>query len=119
VTAKPDIGLNEIEAAVWKEIERVQNDPPSQREVQRAINSLEANFVFGVQRVGGFGGKADNLNGYYFRTGYPDGFKADLERYLKVTPEDVQRVAKKYLGRNNAVILSVVPEGKLELQASK
>ena len=119
VTAKPDIGLSEIEAAIWQEIEKVQNETPSQREIQRAINGLEANFVFGVQRVGSFGGKTDKLNGYYFRTGNPDGFQADLERYLKVTPEDVQRVAKKYLGRNNAVILSVVPEGKLELQASK
>jgi len=118
VTAKPEIGLREIENSIWTEIEKIQNTPPTKREVDRAINGIEANFLFGIQNVGGFGGKADKLNQYYTTTGTTDGFEADLSRYLKVRPEDVQRVAKKYLGRDNLIILSAVPEGKTDLQAA-
>ena len=118
VTAKPGIGLHEIENSIWAEIKKIQGTPPTVREVDRAINGIEANFLFGIQNIGGFGGKADKLNQYYINTGIADGFEADLSRYLKVTPEDVQRVAKKYLSMDNLVILSVVPEGKTDLQAS-
>ncbi len=116
ITALPDLSLDKIEDAVWVEIEKIQTDPPTQREVQRAINSIEANFLFGIQ---GISRKADKLNSYYTYTGRADGFEEDLSRYSNVTPEDVRRVANKYLHKNDLIILSVVPEGKLELQGAK
>ena len=116
ITATPETNLSEIEKTVWEEIEKIQNELPTEREMRRAINSIEANFVFGIQSIGS---KADRLNAYYTWTGIPDGFEKDLSRYSRVTAEDVQRVANKYLHKNNLIILSVVPEGKEELQASK
>lgn len=116
ITATPETDLSKIEKAVWKEVEKIQNELPTEREMRRAINSIEANFVFGIQSIGR---KADRLNAYYTWTGTPDGFEKDLSRFSRVTAEDVQRVANKYLDKNNLIILSVVPEGKQELQASK
>ena len=116
ITATPESDLTEIEKTVWEEVEKIQNELPTEREMRRAINGIEANFVFGIQSISR---KADRLNSYYTWTGIPDGFEKDLSRYSRVTAEDVQRVAKKYLHKNNVIILSVVPEGKQELQASK
>ncbi|HAN37525.1 MAG TPA: peptidase M16, partial [Chitinophagaceae bacterium] len=36
----------------------------------------------------------------------------EIERYRKVTREDVMAVAKKYLNKNNRVVLYYVPKGK-------
>ena len=53
--------------------------------MQRALNQIEANFYRGMERVGGFGGKADQLNAYYTATGTPDYFEEDLARYRALT----------------------------------
>jgi zinc protease len=63
-------------------------------------------------------GKADRLNAYYYQTGNPDSFQADLDRYRAVTAADVQRVVKRYL-HTSRVMASVVPQGKLDLAARK
>ena len=47
---------------------------PSAREVERAVNQIEASFYHRMERVGGFGGKADQLNAYY-RGGRPGLFQ--------------------------------------------
>ena len=60
--------------------------PPTDREVQRALNQIEASFYSRMERVGGFGGKADQLNGYFAATGNPDWFNEDLARYRALSP---------------------------------
>jgi len=65
--------------------------------------------------VGGFGGKADQLNFYNYFVGTPDYFQRDLDRYFTVTPADVQRATRQYLTGAHRVVLSVVPQGKPEL----
>jgi zinc protease len=60
------------------------------------------------------GGKADQLNLDYFRTGDPDYFEEDLARYRALDPNDLQAAAARYLGAGR-VLVSVVPEGKQEL----
>ena len=49
------------------------------------INQIEANFYRGMERVGGFGGKANQLNSYYNAAGTPDYFEKDLARYRALT----------------------------------
>ena len=43
-----------------------------------------------MERIGNFGGKADQLNSYWVQTGNPDWFNEDLNRYLSLQPNDVQ-----------------------------
>ena len=45
-----------------EELDRLRRDGPEPREVQRAINQMEASFYQRMERVGSFGGKADQLN---------------------------------------------------------
>jgi zinc protease len=65
-----------------------------------------------MERVGGFGGKADQLNAYLAATGDPNGFDKDLSRYRAVTAADIQTAVAKYLPKDRRVELSVVPEEK-------
>jgi zinc protease len=117
-TARGGHSLNELEKVIQEEIDRVKKEPPSQQEVQRAVNQYEASFLDRLEAVGGFGGKADQLNAYFTRTGNPDYFNEDLARYKAVDPGDVRAVAETYLRNDGRVILSVVPEGKKDLGAA-
>jgi zinc protease len=114
VTARSGHGLEEIRKLVDEELSRLQESPPSERELLRFQNRVETAFFDRLERVGGFGGKADQLNAYYFRTGNPDYYEEDLARYRSLQPNDVQAAARQFLGPGR-VLVSVVPEGKKEL----
>lgn len=117
-TARAGHDLDELERVIQEELDRIKTEEPTQREVARAINQYEAGFLDGLERVGGFGGKADRLNMYYTYTGNPDYFNEDLSRYKALDPSDISSVARSYLRDGGRVILSVVPEGHTELAAS-
>ena len=110
VTARPGHALEDLKRLIDEELERVRLEPPEPREVQRALNGVEASFYRGMEQVGGFGGKADQLNAYFVHTGNPDYFAEDLGRYLALTPADVQAVVRRHLPADRRVELSVVPE---------
>jgi zinc protease len=115
-TAKPGIGLKQLEDEIYKEIEKIKVEEITKRELDRVKNDHEASYIYRLQSVGGFGGKTDQLNMYNVFVGDPGYFNKDLARYTKVSSKDVQDAAKKYLKQTGKVILSVVPSGKLELQ---
>ncbi len=108
-TVLQDAKIEDVEAAIFAEIERIKAEPPGADEVERAINKLEAHFVHQLESIGGFGGRADLLNLYNVFGGDPGRLNTDLDRYLTVTPADVQRVAQKYLG-SGRVRLVVSPK---------
>jgi len=114
VTARAGHTLEEIRKLVDEEIGRLQAEAPSAHEVTRFQNQTEAAFYDRLERVGGFGGKADQLNAYYTETGDPGYFEEDLARYRALGPSDIQAVAQSFLGPGR-VVVSVVPEGKKEL----
>ena len=66
-----------------------------------------------MERVGGFGGKVDQLNSYFMRTGNPDYFNEDLARYRAITPDDIRAAVRAYLPASARVELTVVPGGGL------
>jgi len=117
-TARPGHDLNELQRVIDEEIRRVAETGPTPREIERIYNQNEASFLGRMERVGSFGGKADQLAYYDYFVGTPDYFQADLDRFRRVTPADVQRVAREYLQRHR-VVLSVVPQGRPELAATQ
>ena len=109
VTASPGHTLEEIEDVVWDELRQLQDGPPNEEEVARAKNRVESHQVRQLERVGGFGGRADQLNYYNTMAGDPGAINTDVDRYMAVTAEDIQRVASSRLGQSY-VRLSVLPE---------
>ena len=111
-TARQGHTVEELQKAIDEEIDRLRRAPPEPREVQRALNQIEASFYRRMERVGGFSGKADQLNSYYFLGGSPDYFAEDLARYTSMTPADVQAAMTRWLPRDRRVELVVEPEVK-------
>jgi zinc protease len=111
-TARPGRTMEEIQKAIDEEIERLRREPPEAREVQRALNEIEASFYRQMERVGGFSGKAEQFNAYYFAGGDPDFFAEDLARYKAISPTDVQAAVRRWLPADRRVELIVAPEGK-------
>lgn len=117
VTGNPGQSLDEIEEIVYTEIDNIRNEPPTGREVGRALNSFESYNVRGIERIGGFGGRADQLNLFNAFTGDPGRINTDIERYRKVTAEDVVRLANGALGPD-LVRMTVLPEDQVVVGAT-
>jgi zinc protease len=118
-TATPGHALDELQRVIDEELARLAQTGPTERELQRVKNGTEAQFLDGMQQVGGFSGKANQLNHYDFFVGTPDYFNQDLARYQKLTTADIQRVAREYVTEAHRVVLSIVPQGKTELAVTE
>src|SRR4030095_13967876 len=63
-SAAPGHNLEELDAAISEEMSALIADGPTAEEMTRARAQVEAQFVYRLQTLGGFGGKADQLNAY-------------------------------------------------------
>jgi len=111
-TAREGYSAADLQKVIDEELDRLRKEGPQPREVQRAINQMEASFYRRMERIGSFGGKADQLNAYMFAGGGPDYFAEDLARYTSLSPSDIQSAAVQWLPADRRVELVVVPEGK-------
>ena len=114
-TASPGHALGELDAVVQEEIARLAAEGPDADELERGHAQAEAQFVFRLQTVGGFGGKSDQLNQYNVFLRDPAFLLRDLERYRRATAEGVREAAERVLVKAPRVALSVVPKGRVDL----
>jgi len=108
-TPRPGHTIAELQKVIDEEIRKLQREPPTAHELERAVNQVESSFFNRMERVGGFGGKADQLNGYYTATGDPDYFNEDLARYRALSVTDVSAAAAQFLPLDKRVELTVEP----------
>ena len=99
----------EIDAVIAK----LKTEGPTAQEIQAAVAPAELQFISGLQSNLGKSNQLADGAGYHDDPGY---FKTAYEKRRAVTPDDVKRVANKYLTEGR-VILSVVPAGKPDLAA--
>lgn len=95
----------ELESAIYEEIERLQREPPSDYEMTRVRNQIEASTV---QRLtSSFGLAAQLANSEAIYDDWRASFRFDRE-VLGVTAADVQRVARQYFSRTNRTVATLV-----------
>ena len=90
------------------EIQRLQDSPPDQQELERATRQTRALFAYGGESITNqafWMGFSEMFASYDWVTGY-------LDRLEKVTPEDVQRVAQEYLLPKNRIVGVYQPHNK-------
>lgn len=101
------IDPKDAESTMNAEIARVQGELISDAELQKLKNQVEAQFITQASSAVGI---AESLANYH--TYYKDAnlINTEIDRYLKVTKEDIQRVAKKYFVKENRVVLYYLPK---------
>ncbi len=110
---RPGVKSADVIAEVDKQIEQLRDQPPAADELQKAKNLEEAEFVYGQDSIF----NEAMLLGIYQMLG--DYKKVDqyLPSIEKVTAQDVQRVARKYLVVTNRTVAVLEPTGMLPQQA--
>ncbi|MCB0519070.1 MAG: insulinase family protein [Saprospiraceae bacterium] len=96
-----------LETSMNAEIERTHTELISEEEFQKLRNQVEADFVTANSTVAGI---AESLANYHTYFGDANLINTEIDRYLKVTREDIQRVAKKYFNKDNRVVLYYLPK---------
>jgi zinc protease len=110
--------MAELDRAIVEEVDRLASEGPSDDEIERGRVQAEAQFVFRLQSVGGFGGKSDQLNAYNMFLDDPNFFDRDLARYQRITRASIQSAVARNLATPRRVALSVVPRGRAALALS-
>ncbi|MBX6365734.1 MAG: insulinase family protein [Gemmatimonadetes bacterium] len=112
VTARPGADLAQIEKAVDEELAAFLEKGPTPAEVEQVRTRYRANFIRGIERIGGFGGKSDVLAQSMVYGGRPDFYKVKLQRVAAMTPADLQGAAKRWLS-DGQFVLTVTPYPQL------
>jgi len=107
-TLKPGQDLTKAESAIDEEVARLIAAGPTADELERAKTTYLAEFVRGLDRVGGFGGKSDVLAEGQVFMGDPSAYKNWMRYKETATVAQVQAAAKQWLSDGDFV-LEVVP----------
>ena len=101
----PGKTADEVEKAIYGEIDKVQSQPVTDRELQKAKNQIEAGFIMGQDSNFNRAmmlGRYESVASWKLLNTYLDGIR-------KVTVQDVQRVAKTYLTPDNRTVGTLIP----------
>ena len=107
-SAQPGVELAKIDQAIRDELQAFVRKGPSRKELERVATQFRAGFLRGIERVGGFSGKAGILAESMVLGGAPDAYQRDLAAIDAARPEDLRRVAADWLG-GGSFTLNVLP----------
>lgn len=114
--AKPGIELSKIESVINEELKKIMKDGVTAEELNRVKTQYFANFVKGMERIGGFGGKSDILAQNEVYGGSADYYKKVHKWIKEATPADIKRVANDWLSDGEyALEIHPYPEVQADL----
>jgi predicted Zn-dependent peptidase len=105
-----NVSGDDLEASMQAELDKVVNEKITETEFQKLKNQIENDFVSSNSTVAGIAG---SLARYHVLLDDTNLINSEIERYNKVTIDDIQNVAKKYLNINNRVVLYYLPKSEV------
>ena len=102
---KPEV----LEKAIDSVVNDLKTNLVSEKEFQKVKNQIESQFVSSNATMAGI---AESLANYEVYFGDANLVNTEIERFQKVTREDLLNVARKYLTENNRVVLHYVQKAK-------
>lgn len=106
ITLRPDRTPEEAVAAIDATLADLKARPPTADELRRARNAMETGLLFGLQKLGGFSGRAEMLQSYNHYLGRPDRLDWDLDRYRAARPSDLTKVQDTWLTEHRLVAIA-------------
>jgi zinc protease len=103
-----------VEAVIDEELRKLLTDGPTAIEVEQARTVFEAGFVRGIERIGGFGGKADALAECAVFTGNPGCFRDSLKTLDDATATSLRATGERWLGKGSYTLV-VLPGDRVAL----
>ena len=103
------VSLDTIQSEFDKQIKRVKEELISQEEFEKIRNQYENNFVSSNSTIAGI---SENLANNHVYFGSAEKINTELAEYMKITREDIKRVANKYYTQDSRIILHYVPKAK-------
>jgi len=103
------VSIADLEAAIDAEVEKVQKELISEDEFLKMKNQIESNMISQNAKIEGI---AENLANYFVYYGDANLVNTEIARYMKVTREDLKRVANEYFRKDNRVVLHYLPKQK-------
>ncbi len=107
--ANMGVELSDLKAGIDREIQKARNEKISEKEYMKVQNQVESQFIQSNSTMAGI---AESLANYHVYFGDADLINTEVDKYRKVTPDDIQRVAQKYLTDDNRVVLYYLPKGQ-------
>ena len=101
------VSLEDLEKSIDAEVEKIQNELITENEFQKLKNQIENDMISQNSKIEGI---AESLANYAVYYGDANLINTEIDRYMKVTREDIQRVAKEYFRKDNRVTLHYVPK---------
>lgn len=114
-TVKKDADPARVEAIIDEELDRLVAEGPTADELGRARTAFRAGFIRGIERIGGFGGKADALAECTVYTGDPGCFRTSLKTIEEASAADLRNVGATWLRRGSHTLL-VEPGPRVAVQ---
>ena len=99
--------LPDLESAIDAEVKDLQDNLISDTEFEKLQNMMESDFVSSNSTMAGI---AETLADYYTYQNNTELINSELNKYLEVTKEDIQRVAQTYFTKQNRVVLYYLPK---------
>ena len=108
-TPNPAVSLDQLEAAIKAEIEKIAEQPPSEAEMDRVRAGVLAEQIYQRDSVMGQAMELGTLSVLGLDWRLAGQFDDNLEA---VTPEQVQQAARKWLVAERSAVAHVIPEGE-------